>query len=243
MRKGPRMKSYRNLIPLQTEERIQRVLETARRLIAEKGYDGVNIRDLAFESRVSVPTLYKLLGDKNAILAAAMGDQFETLLRRIEAGSRSEGLDRVIAIVEGCSREMLKLEQYSRSVLSVLISSGQTAEVSRMIARALAGNLHSAVAGMRDQGQLESWVDTGVLARQLTGHLIFSCLQWQSGRLDGESLPPDMLNGAALVLLGVSRGRAREKLEGIVRNTQKALAARRTAAVTARPKLKRVQKS
>ena len=46
---------------LMTENRLARrasMMETARQMIAEKGYESITVRELAAACRVSVPTLY-----------------------------------------------------------------------------------------------------------------------------------------------------------------------------------------
>jgi AcrR family transcriptional regulator len=50
-------------------ERRQRILGAARRLVAERGYEALTMRELAQVSRVTVPTLYNLIGGK-AVLSA-----------------------------------------------------------------------------------------------------------------------------------------------------------------------------
>src|SRR5215470_1389206 len=53
-------------------ERRAKILRAARKLVEERGYDGLTMRDLADEARVSVPTLYNLFGSKDAILVAEL---------------------------------------------------------------------------------------------------------------------------------------------------------------------------
>jgi AcrR family transcriptional regulator len=69
-----------DLVSKQREERKQRILEVGRRQIAENGFDGVTMRELAEESLVSVPTLYNLFGGKNELLSAVVESYFERLL-------------------------------------------------------------------------------------------------------------------------------------------------------------------
>ena len=45
-----------DLVTRQKEERKQRILDVARLLIADRGYEGVTVRDLAEKSLVSVTT-------------------------------------------------------------------------------------------------------------------------------------------------------------------------------------------
>ena len=59
----------KNLVS-KTEGRAKRahLWRSARRLIGERGYDAVTMRDLAEHGLVSVPTLYVLFGSKSELL-------------------------------------------------------------------------------------------------------------------------------------------------------------------------------
>ena len=46
-------------------------------MIAEKGFDSLNLRDLAEVSKVTVPTTYNLIGNKEEVLKALMPGAFE----------------------------------------------------------------------------------------------------------------------------------------------------------------------
>ena len=52
------------------EKRRERILEQARKMLAEGGFEALNLRDLADVSGVTVPTLYNLIGNKAEILRA-----------------------------------------------------------------------------------------------------------------------------------------------------------------------------
>ncbi len=209
-----------SLLEEQRRERIERIMETARRMIAERGYEGVNMRDLAAASRVSVPTLYNLCGDKAELLSRAMQGQFSGLLKTIDRENRSRGLDRLLSIVEGCSSEMLRLARYSRAVLDVFVNSGQMREVSEMIAGALARDIEIALHEMRSARDLEEWADPKILAEQISGHLIICALQWESGYLSDKALPASMMYGSCLMLRGVAAGPAEKILEKRLRAVQ-----------------------
>ena len=50
----------------QMAERRERILEAARGLVERGGYDGLTMRSLATASGVTVPTVYNLIGGKEA---------------------------------------------------------------------------------------------------------------------------------------------------------------------------------
>ncbi len=72
-----------NLFEEHKAERRARILAAARELIAERGYDGITMRDLARASRVSVPTLYDLFGGKQALLLGELEHTFAAVVAAI----------------------------------------------------------------------------------------------------------------------------------------------------------------
>ena len=50
--------------------RRERILDTARRIIALDGFDSLNLRELALAADVTVPTIYNLIGNKAALVEA-----------------------------------------------------------------------------------------------------------------------------------------------------------------------------
>ncbi len=88
------------LLEEQTEERKRRILAAVRRMISDGGYEGVTIRELAKESRVSVPTLYKLFGGKHDLLFAAVESDYANLLKATRGQVTGGGLERIFSLVE-----------------------------------------------------------------------------------------------------------------------------------------------
>lgn len=65
------------------EKRRKRILEQAQKMLAQGGFDALNLRDLAELSGITVPTIYNLVGNKAEVLKAlVMGSfaMFETAL-------------------------------------------------------------------------------------------------------------------------------------------------------------------
>ncbi|RLQ20513.1 TetR family transcriptional regulator [Seongchinamella sediminis] len=67
------------------EKRRRRIIAAAHTLLAEGGFDSLNLRDLAAAAEVTVPTIYNLVGNKTALFEALVADNFasyEIRLRR-----------------------------------------------------------------------------------------------------------------------------------------------------------------
>src|SRR5678815_3326895 len=70
-------------------ERRTKILAAARRLVVERGYDGLTMRELARAARVAVPTLYNLFCSKDAILVAELEASARHIASRLPTGGDS----------------------------------------------------------------------------------------------------------------------------------------------------------
>jgi AcrR family transcriptional regulator len=216
-----------DLLTKQREERKRRILEVARRLIAEHGYQGVTMRELANESLVSVPTLYNLFGGKNELLFAAVETYFVNLLGSGDRDDTQEGLSRIIALAEGICRETVRHAAYTRSLLSFLGGPSDIGGLHEFVAAELANELVAALEEMQRTRQLAAWADIQVLGERLAGQLTITTFEWAAGQLSDEGFRGAVLYGTAVLLLGVARGSAANELERLVRKFQKAAASGR----------------
>lgn len=201
------------LMSRQKEQRRELILAAARDLIAECGYREVTMRAIAERCGVSIPTLYNLCGDRQALLLEAVASQFTDLLLGTSAAGATRGHEKVLAIAETCSAEMSKLPEYHRALLGVLVGSDAAQDLSANLTLMLSTELQIAIEEMRSAGDLARWADPAALARSVAGQLVIISFDWASGRLGDQGLRDAMVYGASLVLLGVSSGRAAQEFE------------------------------
>ena len=218
-----------DLVTKQREERKHRILEVARGLIADRGYEGVTMRDLADESLVSVPTLYNLFGGKQELLFAAVESYFLELLKGAERSGRDEGLPQLISLVEMIGHEMLQRAAYARSLMRFFGGRAETGGLHEFVARRLTNELVTALEQMQSKRQLVGWLEPQVLGERLSSHFIITSFEWSSGYLTDEGMQSTLLYGLGIMLLGVARGKAAEELEALVRKHQPTAAAEPTA--------------
>jgi AcrR family transcriptional regulator len=212
------------LVVRQREERRQRILEAARGLIAERGYDGVTMRDLAERSLVSVPTLYALFGSKNELLSVAVESYFADLVGMVELGDLDSGLPRILSLVETLSRETPRHAAYSRSLVTFMRDASETTGgLNDLVAGGLTNELISALQEMKEKRQLAQWADPCPLAERLAGQISIATFAWALHQVSDEVLRPTMLYGVGVTLLGLARGRAAAVLEALVREHQETL--------------------
>lgn len=212
------------LVVRQREERRRRILEAARGLIAERGYDAVTMRDLAERGLVSVPTLYALFGSKNELLSVAVESYFADLVGMVEVVESESGLPRIISLVETLSRETPRHAAYSRSLVTFMRDASEmTGGLNDLVAGRLSRELTGALEEMRENRQLVQWANPRPLAERLAGQISITTFAWALHQISDEELRGTMLYGTAVTLLGLARGGAAKELEAHVREHQGAV--------------------
>ena len=201
-------------------ERRQRILAAARAIVAARGYEALTMRELAQKSRVTVPTLYNLIGGKEAVLAAAVEEQTARFLAAIERRPGASPAARLLAVIDACTRELLGLPAYYRTLLHLLYTAEAAGPVRARVDRALGGELSEALRAIGEAGELAAWVDERALLRSLRSQLGACALQWAGGELDDDAFPAGAIYQASLTLLGVTTGRSHAELERAARAAQ-----------------------
>ena len=194
---------------LMTENRLARrasMMETARQMIAEKGYESIKIRELAAACRVSVPTLYNQFGGKDQLLAAAIEDHFVGDPDQVKIKTSLNGLERIFAILDFITSQFLQAPDFHRRLLEAFGSLDSTQQVQRSITASLAHEIGQELGMMQDRRELESWVDPELLAGQVTTAFISSTIVWGSGGIKENELTAAVQYGTGLVLAGVVTG-------------------------------------
>lgn len=208
------------LLAQQMAERRERILAAAREIIGRRGYEALTMRELARAARVTVPTVYNLVGSKEQVLLAAVEEQVASFLAGVDRVDAKAPAERVLAVVDACVDELLRLPLYYRSLLHLLYASDAAADARAQVGRALTRPLDRALVALAASGELAGWVDPATLLARLRAHLQFSSLQWASGELDDAGLRDAARYEAALGLLGVTQGRSRAVFETAARAAQ-----------------------
>ena len=194
--------------------RRDRILNSARELISSKGYSRLTMRSLAEAAGVTVPTIYNLIGNKDAVLGATIHDG---TVRFWEKTSRTND---PIAILEGIVKEMLREPSYYRPILRVLTNGGASEAMKELDALFLEG-LHGRLTALSDRGDLESWVDPAVLAERILSNLYGVISEWATGTLSDAALPLAASYDANIALAGVTTEKCRRRFQNKARRLQK----------------------
>lgn len=201
-------------------ERRERILAAAREMIGERGFDALTMRDLARASRVTVPTIYNLIGSKEQVLFAAVEDQTRRFVAGVERADIRAPEGRVLAVVESCVRELLRTPDYYRSLLKLLFRAPAAGAVRAKVSDAMAHELARGLDDLEAADCLLPWVVNGAVVDRVEAHLSSTALQWANGLLDDGGLRAASLYETSLTMIAVTRGSAREAFEKTARGAQ-----------------------
>jgi AcrR family transcriptional regulator len=78
------------------EERRQQLLDVARSLFAEKGFDGASVEEIAHRANVSKPVVYEHFGGKEGVYAVVVDREMQYLLSRMTTALAEEAHPRLL---------------------------------------------------------------------------------------------------------------------------------------------------
>ncbi|MCU0273523.1 MAG: TetR family transcriptional regulator [Acidimicrobiales bacterium] len=161
------------------DPRLVRLLSAARRA-AGKGYEAVSMRELAAETRMSLSTIYELVGSKDELIAMAhaggMERLREELAMRPPRGATPEA--RVRAVVRRLADSLEHDEVRTRALMRALYSPEPRIRTSIESVGGSFGAIIDAAIGDAEIPDRDDVVD-------LLGHVVNSVIvSWLNGRLD-----------------------------------------------------------
>ena len=194
-------------------ERRERILRAARKLVAERGYDGLTMRDLAHAARVSVPTLYNLFGSKDAILIAELEHSARTIAARMPAPGDVSFFQRGRAGFETGTQLIEESPALYRAAMRMFLTSPELAPMRQRVEDGfiaiMAGNLAAAKAA----GQLAAWAQPMIVARHLFAGYVAAFLSWGIGELELPQCRAAALSSMCHLLIGCTRGEFAREVE------------------------------
>lgn len=214
-------------MPLGEERRAlrrARILQSTRDLLTREGYDGLTMDSIADACGVTKPTLYNAFGSKDELLAEAVRDVYRRILERAAAPEGVRGLDHVIAILTVTAKVILREQRRGEALLREIRTHAGGPfglAVHASVREALGG----AVEEMREDGELQPWVDPDLLATRIAGVERNVNTEYGVGELAGEQLVDMTVYATCILLTGVTRGVAAERCQRLACERQAILIA------------------
>jgi len=190
------------------------VLDTARMLIAERGYEGVNMRELAERSGVAVKTLYLHHGSKEDLLTAAIQQAHVAFYDNIDAQDCDSGLDRLFFIVDSITNGMLVDDEYAKTMAPVLLFGGRV----RFFHEIRRQTYGKAIQQIADEGDLIRNTSPETITEYILRHVVSTYVEWSNDLLTTEELRQVLKTHICLTLLGLTTGKTKERVTHLLQN-------------------------
>ncbi len=159
-------------------DRRRRVIDAAFELGAERGYDAVQMRDVAATANVALATIYRYFSSKDHLLAAAMTEWTSRLQGRV-AQSPPRGdtpADQLVDVLHRACHAMQRQPKLSRALVRALSSADVGVQESSLEVQRQIGSMGDTILADLDVATRADILD-------VLGHVWYSALvSWANGR-------------------------------------------------------------
>lgn len=178
-------------------KRRRRILAEARLLITRGGIEALNLRALAAAADVTVPTIYNLIGKKEALVIALFTDALAEIEQRVRSAAHGSALEVTEAVVAESTGLFAEDENYFRSAFIALEHLDQTQAHHAAAERVYAWGCRMITSGLnacRDAGLIAGRIPAALLGDQILRGYRSSCRAWACGQLSIEEFRASALS-------------------------------------------------
>ena len=192
--------------------RRSRILKAARELVAQKGYEGTIMRDVANAANVSPTTLYNLYNTKDELLLEALRQSVTDGWQRTEQEVPSLGFDRLLEQMHQSALETHQAPAYAKAITQALFRANANDQIVTVLvndgARAVRGSLRE----MQDHDQLIANTDLYQLSTAMVGGFWATYFLWATQVIDLQQLEGELKRGYLCQLLPVVQGPIKQRI-------------------------------
>lgn len=186
-------------LPPAQEARRLRILEAARNLAIEGGYDGVQMRDVADRAEVALGTLYRYFRSKVELLIAVMHHETSRLAGRLAArpATGDTAAERVDAVLQRGVRALRREPRLAEAMVrALMVADPSTADDVDRVTQLMTDAVTRAMQGPDRSAS----PDDPAIARVLEQVWLSAMVAWTSGRATEEQLVEDIATATRLLV-------------------------------------------
>ncbi|MBW2294054.1 MAG: TetR/AcrR family transcriptional regulator [Deltaproteobacteria bacterium] len=179
----------------------------------------LTMRRLAAGARLSVTTLYNLIGGREEIIKALIGDSIDRMNRVLEREAPLEDpLQRCRALITVGTDHVVENKEYFQPLIMALYEAASREDVPRRPISNRATSMYSlAIQEAISQGLLTDVLDPDVLGSQIFHGWETAYMHWGRGIIDEASFRARALYGLYVALLGAAAPHVRPQIEAELR--------------------------
>lgn len=169
------------------QKRRVRLLSAARGLLAQGGFEALNLRELARLADVTVPTIYNLIGNKESVLLALGNEVLAEIEARVRTLHEVEPIAVVAAVVEQSTRLFAEDEEYYRTAFLAVEALDQGSQHHPEAKRIYAWAERLVTQGIeacREAGLVRGQVPPAAMGELIMRSYRTTCRAWAFGHCD-----------------------------------------------------------
>ncbi len=192
-------------------QRRRRILKAAARLIRQRGFEALSMRELARKARLTVPTLYNLIGDKDEILYEIMSYRLDQLNEALDTVASTDPIERIYTLFNLAIDIITEEPEVNRPVVKAILNRVDPLRAPPVIRRFMKMFVDVFAEGMR-LGYFHDGGKEELMGRQVYLNYIQALRMWGWGILDDLQFRMQTQCGATLVMLALADERAQPRL-------------------------------
>jgi AcrR family transcriptional regulator len=207
------MSEEKSLTPRQ-EDRRHRILETARQMVADHGYEGMVMSQVAERAEVSPTTLYNLYNTKDELLLEALRDLMVVSYQQV--GERSDGgpgWKYLINLMEYGAALRASEPAYAEAITDAVLRAVQGDALAEVLLHSVQQDFLHSLTKMAERGELKKEVDIEHLSTMLLGNYWSTFLLINKGLGEIARMRFSLIVNMLSVLIAASQGEARDEME------------------------------
>ena len=184
------------------KERRERILKVTMRQLRQRGYENVNMRELADQADVSPTTLYRLFDSKESLVLATVKDQIARITSSV-AELEAAGMGRLFALLRSFAANVTGDKAAGEAIPTLLFMADAGAPATEVL---LANAIRARTATVEDMvrlGEIELRSGADHLAKQLTMATWGPILLWSKGFIPTDDLADELVIASIWALLPV----------------------------------------
>jgi AcrR family transcriptional regulator len=195
------------------QSRRLRILHAARDLIADYGYDGMIMRDVATAANVSPTTLYNLYNTKDELLLAALRESASEGWNRASEEVAEIGFERIIVQLHHSVEQAREEPAYANAITHALMRANKGDQLATVLLNGVQRGVTASLVAMQERKQLKEGVDADKLAWALVGVYWSNFMLWSKGLASIEDLDRELKRAYLSYLLPVVQGRIKKEIQ------------------------------
>lgn len=197
-------------------ERRQRILQEARKMIAEAGIEGFSIRTLCRNADVAQRTLYNAFHSKDRIIALAIREAYEEVNSYIRYRTSADTLEGIVDRLIAVNRRNLRARNYTRAVTSIYFSPNAGEDVWNALRDMVFLNLRQWLNRVEREGELQPWINMDELADTFANVEYSIINDWARMRIPDEDYIRRLVTAVLSLAAGATRGTTRDQANAML---------------------------